>query len=387
MRASCELRIYPEHKPSRPPHYGTRTNANEKHPLESESAILTPEEYVATLDYCREVYDDVRMLKLLLGDEDLERIIREVNEGGRNEEDQEGRDENKSVERFKKKLQIRKANQFSSKRASLDIQVDIAAAQRSVDDDSAVCQHSKMNVLRLMFAEFNPTEIVTRNTVGYQLFGSYGEAMNTLYLRSWFYFVSVLLLWWVGFVVSVCAIFGRLPPVWTLTSLLMLPATINGILLTNVSVLYCLLMCFDFYYCIGNMISFLTSFSIYNGHTQQTTGFISVFSICYGLSSVWVFLADAQPAAIRKRNSILLIGSGMVSLIVIMLGLYLHWMALSQDEVLELPHVIISASGQCSYSLVTLLSFFMRNLATAVLFPGSFVLGEVVFKFLCEIIP
>ena len=207
------------------------------------------------------------------------------------------------------------------------------------------------------------------------LFGKYGKAMNELGMKSLLHVHSLLVLWWVGFVVSVLSIFGRLSPEWTLASLLMLPAIISGYLLMNVSVLYHLLMCFDLYYCVYNLISFLISFAIYNGHTHESIGYISTFAICYGLSIVYGYLSDAQPATIRKQNSILLIGSSSISCIVLLLGLYLHWMALSKDEILKLPHVAISASSQCNYSLTNILLFTCRNLATAILFPDSMVLG------------
>jgi len=349
------------------------------HPT-SKTSGLTHEEFQEYLRYYKGLVRDAHALGLwLLSDDDrhfIERAMKEEVEKEDNEVDR--RDEVKRRQEFEEKLRVfvfRTNDAAASSNRSEDIHKVDVQSNNDARDMTGNTSENKSKYSRIMFAEFYPMEIVTKNTVGRFVFGKYGAAANEMFLKSKLYIYVCLLLWWFGFLVSVLSIFGRLSPEWTLASLLMLPLTINGYLLMNVSVLYLLLMCFDFYYCVFNFIVFLISYTIYNSHTQESTAYISIFAICYGLSAVWGFLTDAQPAASRKVSALTGIVTGIISGFVILLGLYLHWMVLSKDEILELPHVAISASSQCNYSLVTSLLFAFRNLVTSIMFPDSMVLS------------
>ena len=378
MRAAAEIRVFPE--PAQPnslsfPH-GFQLGSIDSAKSADLDSFLKPGQFHECQHYFEAAFRDVIILGRWLSDEDRHRIEREVKMQVEVEEG-DAADDEKRQEQIKEKLRLLRMKEDAFKKTSqgtrqADIEADHVAREQGSGNRR---KENKTKHLRLMFAEFHPQEVETKKTVGRMLLGPCGEAMNELYLKSWFFASSCLFLWWVGFVVSVLSIFGRLSPEWTLASLLMLPAAINGYLLMNVSVLYHLLMCFDLYYCVYNLISFLISFAIYNGHTHENIGYISTFAICYGLSTVWVYLTDAQPSASRRFTSIIVIGSGIVAYIMLLLGLYLHWMTLSKDEILKLPHVAISASSQCSFSLANIVLFSFRNLATAILFPDSMVLG------------
>ena len=151
---------------------------NRAHTIDAFGA-LKPGQYHECQHYFEAAFRDVIMLGRWLSDEDRHRIEREVKMQVEAEEG-DAADDEKRQEQIEEKLRLLRMKADASMKTSQGTrQADIEADHLAREEGSG--NHRKENktrYLRLMFAEFHPQEVVTKNTVGRMLLGKYGEAMN-----------------------------------------------------------------------------------------------------------------------------------------------------------------------------------------------------------------
>ena len=144
---------------------------------------------------------------------------------------------------------------------------------------------------------------------------------------------SMFIIWCIGHVVGLITLFGVLPPDFgILGGLLTLPSVlINGYSLLIIDVLKMLLIRFDTYYLMYNVVTVVVSLSLMLKDNRAVW-------ICTGclLSALWSTLTDAMPTGMRRVTTISGMGFSLVLLSIIQAGLYFEWI-----EVEEARYVVL----------------------------------------------
>ena len=231
------------------------------------------------------------------------------------------------------------------------------------------------NIVRMLFADFEPVLIETRNTVGRYLLGSTGDSLNKLFLKNVRYNGSLLILWMSGAVIGLCCLGDRLTADWMYAAaILLVPFTVHIFLLLNVTIVFKLFQTFETYLYTFYIASFMVAFLSLNAHTLHERIPMTICIAIYGINLLYTLLTDAAPAATRRIYALVGVSFGALTLVCFILGMYLHWIKMTAEEKMQVGAVTFAASSACTNALMNLLVFECRNLAYAYLYPDYMVI-------------
>ena len=258
--------------------------------------------------------------------------------------DGQDKDTDSNSQRGNKALRRQKSKSKSSKKKVKvqreSVNETIGMVGEGLQKLQATSSNEEMNITpeRYLTADMDLVKVDTRRNIATVLLGQeMGEALLDFCIykgiRGVVISVSMAILWFIGHIVGLITLFGVLPPDFgILGGLLALPGlVINCYSLLIIDVLKMLLIRFDTYYLMYNVVTVVVSLSLMLKDNRAVW-------ICTGvlLSGLWSTLADAMPTGMRRITTIGGMGFAVVGISAIQAGLYFEWI-----EVEEARYVVL----------------------------------------------